>query len=209
MQIKTMTVQMTDKKSSWFLYFLLALATIAPPLNTPLGIYGDPQIVFPVLMIVFLGFRLGGEVSRSPSNWVIACLFLASVMLGILSSFLENFGNVYGLLRILKAFVMYLGALVFCSIIRLRYGKQILADRFPVWIYMLISVNGVIMVFQFFSPAFYSAMRNITLVGSFTDILWNPSADYRMPGLSLSGGAQVSFFQSIVIFSSIDFLQVT
>ncbi len=207
MLIKTMVVQTAEKKSLWFFAFLLGFATIAPPLNTPLGIYGDPQIVFPVLMIVFWGFSLGGEFSGSPSNRLIACLFFASVLLGILSSSLENSGNVYGLLRILKAFVMYLGALVFCNIIRLRYGKRILADRFPVWIYVLISVNGAIMVFQFVSPAFYSAMRDVTFVGSFTDILWNPSADYRMPGLSLSGGAQVSFFQSIgVILFPVIFL---
>ncbi|MDI1320601.1 MAG: hypothetical protein PSW75_10475 [bacterium] len=184
-------------KSPIIVLSLLALATIAPPPNTPAGVYMDPQVVIPVAMLLFFGVRLSsGPLEVVPFRLVVG-LFVAVIILGIFSSLVEGQGNFYGTLRLIKALVMLLGAVLFINFVRENWGIDFIRSRIPIWIYLLIGLNGIVMVAEFYSPAFYEFVRKTTLAGGYTSILWDPTGEYRMPGLSLSGGAQISLFQSM------------
>lgn len=178
---------------------LLGAALIAPPLNTPAGIYGDPQLLIPFgCCVFFLGAIPQILLGNRWLSWLGALLALSIVMASV-SVMIEGLGNVYGLLRLAKALVMYTGLAILTNRVMSQYGAQAVGVIIAKAIYLLITLNGIVMVGQFFSPSFNALLKATTLAGSYSNIVDDPTADYRMSGLSLSGGAQVSLFQSIAV----------
>lgn len=177
----------------------LALAIIAPPLQTPLGVYGDPQIWLPVLACCTLYKHMRDGFLEHRALVGMAIMFLAVIFLSLVSSLLEGAGSVYGAIRFIKAFVMLVGLALLLHATYARIDPRIVHQRVGRWIFYVISLNGVIMVAQFASPEFLAISRSITMAGSYSNIIDDPTAVYRVPGLSLSGGAQISLFQSIAV----------
>jgi len=192
-----MSTSTISLKEALFILSLLSLAMIAPPLNTPIGVYGDPQILFPLLMVLFFFSLLSRSTLAIYPFKQTALLLVATILLATISMIIEGEGNLYGTMRLGKALVMFLGIACFITFIRDKYDVAIFRESFPFWIYLVISANGLVMLGQFYLPRLSELIREFTLAGAFTTITWDPSGAYRMSGLSLSGGAQVSLFQSI------------
>lgn len=199
MGLHRMSITTLPTSTVLLLFSALCVIIVAPPLRTPLGIYGDPQLWLPIVMLLALLSRIFKDIlSINQLRYTITFLFL-SILLAVCSSLAEGAGNVYGMMRLCKALIVFLGIACFTQLIKERYGVVAFRHYFPLITYLIISLNGCVMAAQFFSPTFFTMTREYTLAGAYTEILYDPTGEYRMPGLSLSGGAQISLFQSIAI----------
>lgn len=177
---------------------LFAFAFIyAPVLNVSVGFsfYFDSQAVLCVALMGAAALLTTGNFFRIPGPVKTLCLILVSIAAyGLLSAlFLSSeSGTFHVALRPLRTLITVGGIYAFLLIAR-SYQVRGLDVHVVESVYIAISAHSALMVLQFFFPE----VRDFIYQYTFADQMLKWNQQFRMAGLSMGGGAQISVFQAM------------
>lgn len=180
-------------------FLLVFLLIYAPVLNLKLGVifYADSQAFLCVILIVLGAFLARGAYFQIPrSVLILTALLTAIVSYGLVAAlfFSNSSGTLHAALRPIRSLITLWGIYSFLRLQK-KLKREVSELALIQLVFLAISAHGALMVLQFVFPA----VRDFIYEYTFADQMLKVNQQYRMAGLSMAGGAQISVFQAIGI----------
>lgn len=183
-------------KRSKILTFFLFTIIFAPFLNIGLGFFGDMLSFVCILFILVYMIKSlqSGRIQISKGVLNLIGILVISFIYTLFTSLLTIYEikDFTAVLRPIRAIIVFLGVYIFVGYYIDYYGEQFL-ERIMNDIYLAIGIHAAIMIIELIIPE----LRNFIYHYTFADRVDEYNQQFRMAGLAMGGGSQLSVFQSL------------